>query len=498
MRFAVSSIRQRPRRPLKLFVIGTVAAVAAYGLVGGIGYAAAPAPVPSVYTVLPQFLVLQSVAFDDTMTLNKPVAGSHGIPADATAVSLTITAQNATSAGSLYVYPRGSTQPTVPQMQFQAGQNETTTITVGLGAPGNLMFRSTGGAFTLSATVFGYYSPVGGPSGPAGGVLTGTYPNPGLAANAVSATNINSSGSTQSGQILTSNGSGTQWQTPAFQEAFNRTTVVHGDPRPTVAGSNLLAAVAALSTTHNNLLLLEPGTYDLGSSGLTLPANTWLEGSGSSVTTIVGLGPFTGALITAGQNTGISQVTLSNSGLAYRTVLVPSGTSLVMQSTTVLGSASSAALLIGVDVESGALTMSQSTVSITDMGNSDTDVFLKTGQAVNLDEDTLTISGSTAGADLTGIDLEQNVGKTTVRGTSVTATATGAQQGVAVDVDNSIGRNDVNASQLSGTTLAVQVDNSFIGIGGSQVGGGVAKQGGNIFCADDYNTNYVALDSSCG
>ena len=111
-------------------------------------------------------------------------------------------------------------------------------------------------------------------------MLTGNYPNPGLGPNVVTSGNIAGGAA---GQLLGSNGTNAQWVTPNYASALTNSIVVHTTPDAT---ANADALQCGCSVRHRRDQVAEPGTYDLGSTGLTTVAPVDIVGAGSDSTKI--------------------------------------------------------------------------------------------------------------------------------------------------------------------------------------------------------------------
>lgn len=95
-------------------------------------------------------------------TLNLQITGANGIPVDATAVVMNVTAVAPTGAGFVTVWPRGVTQPLSSNLNFAPGDVVPNLVTVGIGSNGQVSLYHQGGTNDLIADVVGYYSPVAG------------------------------------------------------------------------------------------------------------------------------------------------------------------------------------------------------------------------------------------------------------------------------------------------------------------------------------------------
>jgi hypothetical protein len=92
-------------------------------------------------------------------TVQLQLAGTNGIPADATAVALNVTETDATGDGYVAVYPDGTTAPGTSTLNFSAGQVVPNVAVVKLGADGAVELKnSSTGSIDLAADLEGYYA----------------------------------------------------------------------------------------------------------------------------------------------------------------------------------------------------------------------------------------------------------------------------------------------------------------------------------------------------
>ncbi|WP_431679727.1 PKD domain-containing protein [Kitasatospora sp. KL5] len=87
------------------------------------------------------------------------VVGKAGVPADATAVVVNLTADKPTANGYLTAYPHGINRPTVSSLNFRAGQTIANQAIVPVGVDGSIDLYNFTGNTRVVVDVFGYYSP---------------------------------------------------------------------------------------------------------------------------------------------------------------------------------------------------------------------------------------------------------------------------------------------------------------------------------------------------
>src|SRR5439155_6867782 len=90
-------------------------------------------------------------------TVILPVAGTNGIPADATAVAANITITDPTAASYLTAWPDGPARPTVSDLNWVAGSTVPNLAIIKLGANGKLDLYNAAGSTDVIIDVTGWY-----------------------------------------------------------------------------------------------------------------------------------------------------------------------------------------------------------------------------------------------------------------------------------------------------------------------------------------------------
>ena len=88
-----------------------------------------------------------------------PVAGQYGVPADATAVALNVTAVDATAASYVSVWPGGTTKPFTANLNPVPGMAVPNLAIGQLGPAGSVSFYNNSGTVNLVADLVGYFTP---------------------------------------------------------------------------------------------------------------------------------------------------------------------------------------------------------------------------------------------------------------------------------------------------------------------------------------------------
>ena len=91
------------------------------------------------------------------------VAGLGGVPLNATAVVMNLTAVKPTKAGYLGLYPAGAARPTASSLNFPAGANVPNLVTMPLGSGGDMRVYNSAGTTHVLVDIVGWYTP-GDPS----------------------------------------------------------------------------------------------------------------------------------------------------------------------------------------------------------------------------------------------------------------------------------------------------------------------------------------------
>ena len=97
-------------------------------------------------------------------SLNLTVGGVDGVPNNATAVVMNVTAVNESTAGAFIVYPTGAARPLASNLNWVAHQTVPNLVTVGLGSGGQVTIYNLAGTADAVVDLEGYYAPASGTS----------------------------------------------------------------------------------------------------------------------------------------------------------------------------------------------------------------------------------------------------------------------------------------------------------------------------------------------
>jgi alpha-tubulin suppressor-like RCC1 family protein len=95
----------------------------------------------------------------DGQSINVKVAGIAGVPADAKAVTLTLTAVAPSASGYMTVWPSGSEKPVVSNINYAGGVNIANQVTAPIGADGSISLFNAGSKTDAIFDIIGYYKP---------------------------------------------------------------------------------------------------------------------------------------------------------------------------------------------------------------------------------------------------------------------------------------------------------------------------------------------------
>ena len=90
-------------------------------------------------------------------TIDLPVAGSFGVPSDATAVALSVTVDAPTAESWLTVWPTGDTEPLASTLNFTPGAVVANNAVVGVGTDGSVSIRNAFGSTQIIVDVVGWF-----------------------------------------------------------------------------------------------------------------------------------------------------------------------------------------------------------------------------------------------------------------------------------------------------------------------------------------------------
>lgn len=191
--------RHKTRRTRAGLWAGAAVILAAlnYLLVGGVAGAGPSSAAASTFVPVGPTTVVSAHALTANQVDTVTIAGAAGtnVPAEATAVQFALTLTGASAGpGWLDSYPAGGTP--IAAARWLAGQELATEVTTRLSAAGKVSFRARTHNVTFTARVTGYYISAA------------------LAPGSVSAGDLSAAGAT-TGQVLTANAGGVDWQSPS-------------------------------------------------------------------------------------------------------------------------------------------------------------------------------------------------------------------------------------------------------------------------------------------
>ena len=96
-------------------------------------------------------------------TLDVQVTGNAGVPTNATAAILNVTATNGTAPSFFTVYPKGDTRPLASDLNFGPNQDVPNLVVVKLGTGGAITIFNNAGTADAVVDIFGYFGPGGPP-----------------------------------------------------------------------------------------------------------------------------------------------------------------------------------------------------------------------------------------------------------------------------------------------------------------------------------------------
>jgi hypothetical protein len=277
---------------------------------------------------------------------------------------------------------------------------------------------------------------------------------------------------------------------------FARTKIVDPAGTPSQNGSDLLAAVDSINDSGPAtpyLVQLGPGEYDLGGSTLELPDSVELAGAGPGVTTVTSTN--SDATVNAGSADEVRDLAIEASGAASRALGAGSGLTVYDATLSAQGNGAIAVFVGG--NESIRIRDSEITASSTG-AQAAIAIDVDSSGTTTLDRDR--IAATTASGSGVATAVSSRGSTLTVRGSTVEASGPAGSDASALATtgDASI---TADASSVSGTTASLNnggSSTSTIRVGGSKLSGPVATPGfGSVMCVLSYSASYAPLSSAC-
>lgn len=269
---------------------------------------------------------------------------------------------------------------------------------------------------------------------------------------------------------------------PLFGDEDSSGTSVANTAHVAISGGDYASPVNALNDiatwcgtpSANNpcLVKLAPGTYDVGSTAVVLPAHVGLRGAGQKLSTITGTVTSSGLLRLAGDNTTLADLTVVNDANAANISAVTIGknasgsnvnvknwrlNNLRAEANNGTTSTSSVFFPFGIDCSSGAM--------------------------YNVFATAVANTGNARG-------IEFGCGTGSISGSDIMATTSGGTTRIGLIKFHSGSTLTVRNSSFAGTTQSVKLDAGTIKVISTELDGPVD---GTVICVGDYNAAGVAL-----
>ena len=270
---------------------------------------------------------------------------------------------------------------------------------------------------------------------------------------------------------------------------FLRTIVVSpSDPTAVANGALLAAAVAGINgagASAPELVWIEPGTYDLGTTQLSIPSHVDVQGSGQDATTIEGEGLLT---LAAASDTEIRGLTVTDTNPSGGAEAIATSGGLRDVTATASGTSAATAVLANAPT----MPILDVTASATTSALASSARGLDTQNTVSVDGGSYSAVDEAASSQAAALFAE-----TPTSVSDATLLAEGGSAAYPVDVVGSGATVRVDTSTLVGPGGFFVAPGDTLDVGGSQIPGVVASVSGTANCPDDWLPSYAMAGTGC-
>jgi hypothetical protein len=270
---------------------------------------------------------------------------------------------------------------------------------------------------------------------------------------------------------------------------FLRTIVVSPSDATAVANGGLLAAAVASITgagaSNPELVWIEPGTYDLGTTQLNIPAYVDVQGSGQDVTTIEGEGLLT---LAAPSNTEIRGLTVTDTNPAGGAEAIDTSGGLRDVTATASGTTAATAVLANAPT----MPILDVTASATTSASFSSARGLDTQNTASVDGGSYSAFDNASSSQAAALFAE-----TSTAVSDATLQASGGSAAYPVDVVGSAATVRIDGSTLIGPGGFFVAPGDTLDVGGSQIPGVVASVSGTAHCPNDWLASYSTASTDC-